>query len=333
MRALITGITGQDGSYLAELLLDKGYEVYGMVRRSASPNYWRIQHLLDDRSIKLVYGDVTDQISIERAIETVKPHEIYNLAAQSFVGVSWEQPEYTFNVNALGLLRILEVVRKRIPYCRVYQASTSEMYGNPLTSPQNEDTPFKPDSPYAISKLAAHHIARNYRESYGMFIACGILFNHESERRGIEFVTRKISYGVAKIVLGKQDYIELGNLDSKRDWGYAPEYVYAMWKMLRQDEPDDFVIATNEAHSVREFVQEAFKVAEQETGKVDAENWQQYIRINPRYLRPVDVFELRGDYSKAKAILKWKPKTTFKKLVKIMVLADLHRLEESENDG
>jgi len=324
MRALITGITGQDGSYLAELLLDKGYEVYGLVRRSASPNFWRIRHLLEDRAITLVWGDMTDASSLERAIETVKPHEVYNLAAQSFVGVSWEQPELTFNINALGLIRLLEAVRKISPYCRVYQASTSEMFGNTTEVPQKETTPFFPASPYAISKLAAHHIVRNYRESYGMFVVSGILFNHESPRRGEEFVTRKIAIAAAEIAQGIRDKLELGNLDAKRDWGYAPEYVDAMHRMLQLDEPDDFVIATNETHTVREFVEQAFK-------EVGIDDWQNHVVVSERFKRPVDVMELRGDYSKAKKVLGWEPKVKFRELVKIMVEAEVKRVAEGRD--
>lgn len=315
--ALITGITGQDGSYLAELLLEKGYQVYGLVRRTSSPNYERIQHLLD--RIILLEGDLTDLASLEVALETAQPDEIYNLAAQSFVGTSWKQPILTGDVTGLGAVRLFEAARRVCPKAKIYQASSSEMFGHACEVPQRETTPFNPQSPYACAKVFAHYMAINYRKSYNMFIACGICFNHESPRRGIEFVTRKISDGVARIKLGLAKELRLGNLDAKRDWGFAGDYVKAMWLMLQQDEPDDFVIATGETHSVREFVELAFAF-------VDLD-WREYVIVDERFYRPVDVPILQGDYSKAKKKLGWEPKTTFKDLVKMMVEYDLTRLK------
>lgn len=317
--ALITGITGQDGSYLAELLLRKGYRVHGVVRRSSSLNTTRIDHLYENahyRNAKfdVDYGDVTDTNSIHKLLEKLKPDEVYHLAAQSHVRVSFEIPEYTLDSVALGTLRILETIRSMNLDCKFYQASSSEMFGASLP-PQNEETPFRPRSPYAIAKVCAHHTAINYREAYGIFACSGILFNHESPRRGENFVTRKITRGIAEILAGRQDKIYLGNLEAKRDWGFAKEYVNAMWLMLQQKKPDDYVIATGEMHSVREFVDLAF-------GLVGL-NWKRYIKTDPRYYRPTEVDALQGDASKAKSILGWQPKVKFEELVRIMLNADL----------
>lgn len=327
-KALITGITGQDGSYLAELLLEKGYEVYGIVRRSSTFITDRIDHIYQDphdsnRRLKLIYGDLTDSSSLNRIMKEVKPDEIYNLGAQSHVRVSFDIPEYTGDAVALGTLRILDAMRDTETKAKFYQASSSEMYGLVQAVPQNEDTPFYPRSPYAVAKLYGHWITKNYRESYDMFACSGILFNHESPRRGETFVTRKITKAVAKIKLGLQDALYLGNLDSKRDWGYAKEYVEAMWLMLQQDKPDDFVIATGETHTVREFVEAAFDYA-----KLDHKK---YVKIDKRYFRPAEVDLLIGDASKAKKKLGWEPKVTFKELVKIMVDADMQDLKDKLN--
>ena len=316
-KALITGITGQDGSYLAELLIKKGYEIYGLERRTSTKNRIHIEHI--EKDINFVSGDLTDQHSLTRAIDQSQPDEVYNLAAQSFVKESWEQPEYTGDVTGLGALRMLEAIRQVNPKIKFYQASSSEMFGMVKTSPQNEETPFYPRSPYGVAKLYAHWITVNYRESHNIFACSGILFNHESERRGLEFVTRKISDGVAKIKLGLQEKLYLGNLDAKRDWGYAPEYVEAIWMMLQHENPEDFVIATGETHSVREFVIEAF-------GIVDLD-WEKYVEIDEKFKRPAEVDLLVGDSSKAKNILNWQSKTTFKELVKIMVETDINRLK------
>lgn len=316
--AFITGITGQDGSYLAELLLEKGYQVYGLVRRTSSPHYERIEHLLD--RIILLEGDLTDLTSLEVALETAQPDEIYNLAAQSFVGTSWKQPILTGDVTGLGAVRVFEAARRVCPKAKIYQASSSEMFGHALEVPQKETTPFNPQSPYACAKVFAHQMAVNYRKSYGMFIACGICFNHESPRRGIEFVTRKITDGAARIKLGLSQELRLGNLDAKRDWGFAGDFVKAMWAMLQQDQPDDFVIATGESHSVREFVELAF-------GYLDLD-WRKYVVVDERFYRPVDVPLLQGDYSKAKRVLGWEPEVSFKELVKMMVEHDLERLKK-----
>lgn len=315
-RALITGITGQDGSYLAELLLEKGYEVTGVVRRSSTPNLWRIQHLLD--RIELRPGDLLDQLSIMKVLTEVRPHELYNLAAMSFVPASWDQPMLTGEFNAQGVTRVLEAIRQVDPGIRLYQASSSEMYGKVREVPQTELTPFYPRSPYGVSKVFAHYITVNYRESYDLFAVSGILFNHESPRRGLEFVTRKVTDGVARIKLGLTDHLALGNLDAQRDWGFAGDYVRAMWLMLQQDEADDYVIATGESHSVRELVEIAF-------GRADLD-WQKYVRLDPRFLRPAEVDHLVGNPSKAKAILGWKPEVDFVALVRMMVDADLQRL-------
>lgn len=315
--ALITGITGQDGSYLAELLLAKGYKVHGLVRRLSTPNFWRVEHILD--RIDIVDGDLTDQSSLMGALKKAEPDEIYNLAAQSFVATSWQQPVVTTEVNALGTLKLLGAARQVAPGARVYQASTSEMYGNATDSIQDEQSNFSPRSPYAIAKLYAHWIAVNYRESFGMFTSCGILFNHESPRRGIEFVSRKITDGVARIKLGLSDELLLGNLQAKRDWGYAGDYVEAMWLMLQQEKPDDYVVSTGITHSVQDFVEAAFKAA-------GIDRWQDHVREDPRYKRPAELHVLQGNSKKAREKLGWKPKMTFDELVRVMVNADLQRL-------
>ncbi|MFA4941340.1 MAG: GDP-mannose 4,6-dehydratase [Patescibacteria group bacterium] len=317
-KALITGITGQDGSYLAELLLSKNYQVFGLERRSSTKNRTNIEKI--EKDINFVSGDLTDQHSLTRAITASEPDEVYNLAAQSFVKESWEQPEYTGNVTGLGALRVLEAIRQVNPKMKYYQASSSEMFGQVQETPQNEKTPFYPRSPYGVAKLYAHWITVNYRESYNIFACSGILFNHESERRGMEFVTRKITDGVARIKLGLQDKLYLGNLDAKRDWGYAPEYVEAMWMMLQQEKPEDFIIATGETHSVKEFVEAAFRA-------VDLD-WKKYVEIDERFKRPAEVYSLIGDASKAREKLGWKPKVNFSELVSIMVEADLKRLKK-----
>jgi GDPmannose 4,6-dehydratase len=317
--ALITGINGMDGSHLADFLLEKGYKVYGVERRSSSKNRINTNHLED--KITFLQGDLLDQNSLLRCLKESNPDEIYNLGAQSFVGESWNTPEHTSEVTALGVLRMLEAIREFNPKIRFYQASSSEMFGRMVENPSKETTPFYPRSPYGVAKLYGHWITKNYRESYDMFACSGILFNHESERRGIEFVTRKITNGVAKIHLGLVDTIALGNLDAERDWGYAPDYVEAMWLMLQQDTPDDYVIATNEKYSIREFLTEAFKV-------VGIEDWSSYVIQDPRYIRPAEVDVLLGDYTKAKQNLGWSPKTNFKDLVRIMVENDVNLLSE-----
>jgi GDPmannose 4,6-dehydratase len=315
-RALITGITGQDGSYLAELLLEKGYEVFGAVRRASTSNFWRIEHLLD--RITLKPADLLDQLSLIRVIADVEPHELYNLAAMSFVPASWDQPMLTGEFNSQGVTRALEAVRQVNPSIRFYQASSSEMFGKVREVPQTELTPFYPRSPYGVSKVFAHYITVNYRESYDLFAVSGILFNHESPRRGLEFVTRKVTDGVARIKLGLADSLSLGNLDARRDWGFAGDYVRAMWLMLQQDRADDYVIATGQMHSVRDLVEVAF-------GHVDLE-WQKYVRLDPKFLRPAEVDQLIGDASKAHKTLGWKPDVAFQRLVQMMVDADLARL-------
>ncbi len=315
-RALITGITGQDGSYLAEFLLEKGYQVFGLTRRTSTPNYARIKDVVDE--ITLIPGDLMDQHSLTYAMKEVKPDEIYNLAAQSFVPTSWNQPVLTGEFTALGVTRVLEAMRIASPKAKFYQASSSEMFGKVRQSPQNEKTPFYPRSPYGVAKVYGHWITVNYRESYSLFAVSGILFNHESPRRGLEFVTRKISHAVARIKLGKQKKLKLGNLKSKRDWGYAPDYVRAMWLMLQQEKPSDFVVGTGETHSVKDFVKEAFKV-------VGVDNWQDYIEVDDKYLRPAEVDFLCADPKRAKKVLDWKPKVSFEELVKIMVEADLEK--------
>jgi len=317
-KALITGITGMDGSHLADLLLEKGYEVYGMERRASTPNRTNTKHL--EGKIKFVEGDLTDQMSIVRCLKIVEPDEIYNLAAQSFVYVSFLTPEQTSDVNGLGVLRMLEAIREYGKPTKFYQASTSEMFGKVQETPQNENTPFYPRSPYGVAKLYGHWITKNYRESYDMFACTGILFNHESERRGVEFVTRKITDGVARIHLGLQDKLILGNLDAKRDWGYSPDYVEAMWLMLQQDTPDDYVISTGETHSIKEFLDCAFK-------HIGITDWDKYVGQDPRYMRPAEVDVLLGDSSKAHTELGWKPKTSFEDLVGKMVKGDIERLK------
>jgi GDPmannose 4,6-dehydratase len=320
-RAIITGITGQDGSYLAELLLDKGYDVTGVVRRSSSQYLWRIEHIVD--RITLRAADLLDQQSLMRIIQDVKPHELYNLAAMSFVPASWDQPLLTGEFNSMGVTRLLEAVRQIDPEIRLYQASSSEMYGRVREVPQTEMTPFYPRSPYGVSKVFGHYITVNYRESYNMFAVSGILFNHESPRRGLEFVTRKVTDGVARIKAGKSDHLALGNLDAKRDWGFAGDYVRAMWLMLQQDEADDFVIATGSTHSVKRLVEVAFAHV--------GLDWQKYVRLDPAFLRPAEVDLLVGDASKAKQILGWEPTVSFEQLIGMMVDADVARYEAGQH--
>jgi GDPmannose 4,6-dehydratase len=315
--ALITGITGQDGSYLAELLLEKGYRVVGMTRRTSTDVHERIQHIFDD--IEFVSGDLLDQTSITSIVERIRPAEVYNLAAQSFVPASWSQPVLTGEFTALGVTRVLEALRAVDPAIKFYQASSSEMFGKVVETPQSESTPFYPRSPYGVAKVYGHWITVNYRESYGMFCVSGILFNHESSRRGKEFVTRKISDGVARIKLGLQKELLLGNLDAKRDWGFAGDYVRAMWLMLQQDTPDDYVIATGRTHTVREFCRIAFEHA-------GLGSYEQYVRSDARFMRPAEVDVLVGDPSKAQRVLRWRPDVTFERLVEMMVEADIDRL-------
>lgn len=322
-KALITGITGQDGSYLTELLLEKGYQVYGVIRRSSTINTHRIDHLYKDphqknNRLHLIYGDLSDSSSLSGILSDVKPDEVYNLAAQSHVRVSFDMPEYTADITGTGTVRILEAIRKLGLKSKFYQASSSEMFGKVLDIPQTENTPFYPRSPYGVAKVYSYWITKNYRESYDMFACNGILFNHESPRRGETFVTRKITMAVARIKAGQQDKLYLGNLNSKRDWGYAKDYVEAMWAMLQCDKPDDYVIATNETHSIKEFLDLAF-------GYVGLK-WQDYVEIDKKYYRPAEVDLLIGDYSKAKKELKWQPKTSFKNLVELMVQSDIDNL-------
>jgi GDPmannose 4,6-dehydratase len=319
-RAIITGITGQDGSYLAELLLEQGYEVTGIIRRLSHQNYGRIEHLLD--RVTLRPGDLLDQLSLVRAIEDVQPDEFYNLAAMSFVPASWDQPFLTGEFNAQGVTRVLEAIRMVNPKIKLYQASSSEMFGKVREVPQTEMTPFYPRSPYGVSKVFGHYITVNYRESYQMFACSGILFNHESPRRGLEFVTRKVTDAVARIKLGLTNKLYLGNLDAHRDWGFAGDYVRAMWLMLQQDRPDDYVIATGVSHSVRELIEIAFGHA--------GLDWQKHVRVDSALLRPAEVEHLLGDASKAKAELGWTPEVDFKRLVQMMVDADLDRLAPSK---
>lgn len=319
--ALITGVNGMDGSHLADLLLSKGYKVWGLERRTSQRNRVNTAHLANHANFNFIDGDLTDQNSLLRALQKSDPEEVYNLAAQSFVGVSWDIPESTGDVNALGCLRMLEAIREYNPQIKFYQACTSEMYGKMVENPANENTPFYPRSPYGVAKLYAYWITKNYRESYNMFACSGILFNHESERRGIEFVTRKITDGVARIHLGLADSISLGNLDSKRDWGYAPDYVEGMWKMLQQDQPDDFVLATGDTYSIRQFLDLAFDA-------IEIAEWESYITIDPQYYRPAEVDVLKGDYSKAKQVLGWQPKVKLKEMVTKMVTNDLTLLRE-----
>jgi GDPmannose 4,6-dehydratase len=317
-KALITGITGQDGSYLAELLLAKGYKVYGLVRRTSTPIMVNIEHIIKD--IELISGDITDLSSLIRIVKDVQPDEVYNLAAQSFVGTSWEQPILTGNVTGLAVTNMLEAVRIAKPDARFYQASSSEMYGKVVETPQTEDTPFYPRSPYGVAKLYGHWITKNYRESFNMFACSGILFNHESPRRGVEFVTRKITDAVARIKLGLQTELRLGNLDAQRDWGFAGDYVKAMWLMLQQDTPEDYVISTGETHTVEEFVEIAFSHA--------GLNWRDYVVIDPKFVRPAEVDLLLGDCTKAKEELGWELEVSFEKLVTMMVDSDIELLEK-----
>jgi GDPmannose 4,6-dehydratase len=319
-KALITGITGQDGSYLAEFLLAQGYEVVGMVRRSSTINFHRIAHIQDQ--IKLAQGDLLDQVSMIHVLEEYRPDEVYNLAAQSFVQTSWSQPVFTGEATALGVTRMLDAIRIVDPDIRFYQASSSEMFGKVVSVPQNETTPFYPRSPYGVAKVYGHWITVNYRESYNLHAVSGILFNHESPRRGLEFVTRKISYGVAKIKMGISDELRLGNLDARRDWGFAGDYVRAMWQIVQNDMPQDYVIATGETHSVEEFLALAF-------GYVDLD-WQEFVVQDPRFMRPAEVDLLVGDASKAGKELGWEPKVTFKELVHMMVDADLKLIRDGD---
>ncbi|HNR31064.1 MAG TPA: GDP-mannose 4,6-dehydratase [Candidatus Hydrogenedentes bacterium] len=316
-RALITGVTGQDGSYLAEFLLEQGYDVYGMVRRASTETFERIAHIKD--RIHLIQADLTDQVSCIEAVEQVRPRELYNLAAQSFVPTSWKQPILTGDVTALGVTRLLEALRIVDKSIRFYQASSSEMFGHVRETPQNENTPFYPRSPYGVAKVYGHWITINYRESYDLFAVSGILFNHESPRRGLEFVTRKVTDGVARIKLGLRDELRLGNLDSKRDWGFAGDYVRAMWMMLQQDAPDDFVIASEHSHSVRDMCEVAFSHV--------ALDYEQYVKVDPQFYRPAEVHTLLGDCAKAKAKLGWRPEVSFEQLIRMMVDADLVRVE------
>jgi GDPmannose 4,6-dehydratase len=315
-RAFITGITGQDGSYLTELLLEKGYEVHGLVRRSSTINRGRIDHL-SSPDLHLHYGDLTDGVSLVNLIYEIEPHEVYNLGAQSHVKVSFEMPEYTASTDGIGALRLLEAIRAAEIDCRFYQASTSEMFGA-SAPPQSESTPFHPRSPYGAAKLYAHYVTTNYREAYGVFACSGILFNHESPRRGENFLTRKVTLGVAAIVLGVRDSLELGNLDAVRDWGYAPEYVEGMWRMLQQDEPEDFVLATGQGRTVKQFVQTAFEHA--------GLDWEQYVTYDAQYERPTEVHSLIGDPSKAREVLGWKAETGPDQLARLMVDADIEQV-------
>ncbi|HCL28302.1 MAG TPA: GDP-mannose 4,6-dehydratase [Candidatus Latescibacteria bacterium] len=319
-RALVTGITGQDGSYLAEFLLEKGYEVFGLVRRSSTVNFERIRHIQDD--IRLLSGDLLDQNSLMFAIQEAQPQEVYNLGAQSFVPASWEQPLLTGEITALGVARLLEAIRSTDKTIRFYQASTSELFGKVQESPQSETTPFYPRSPYGVSKVYGHWITINYRESYDLFATNGILFNHESPRRGLEFVTRKITNGVARIKQGRAKELALGNLDARRDWGFAGDFVRAMWLMLQQEGPDDFVIATGVDRTIREFCQVAFSC-------VDLD-WEQYVTVDERFLRPAEVEILRGDPSKAKRVLGWEPEVSFEEMVRLMVERDLELVSRDD---
>lgn len=323
MRALITGITGQDGSYLADLLLSKGYEVCGMVRRSSLENFGRIEHIRD--KITLVQGDLLDSSSLEKILREFRPNEVYNLAAQSFVPTSWEQPILTGEFTALGVTRMLEAIRQVTPETRFYQASSSEMFGKVREVPQKETTPFHPRSPYGVSKVYGHYITINARESYGLFAVSGILFNHESPRRGLEFVTRKVTHAAASIKLGLQKYVELGNLDSRRDWGFSGDYVDAMWRMLQQDNAEDFVIATGKTHEVRDLCKVAF-------GDLGLD-YRDYVRINKNYIRPAEVDLLIGDPSKAKELLNWSPAVSFEELVRMMVRSDYDLLFKTTSAG
>lgn len=329
MRALITGITGQDGSYLAELLLEKGYEVFGLVRRASSIRRSRIDHLTQaagaGRQIQLLYGDMNDGISLNRTVREVQPDEVYNLAGQSHVRVSFEMPEHTANIDGLGTLRLLEALREVKPDAKYYQASSSELFGDAEISPQNEQTPFRPRSPYAVSKLFGYWMTVNYREAYGMFTVNGILFNHESPRRGENFVTRKITLGAARIKLGLESTLTLGNLDARRDWGYAKDYMEAAWLMLQQPRADDYVVATGESHSVRELLDEAF-------GYLDLD-WHAHVDTDAKYLRPSEVNSVVGDAAKARRVLGWRPRTSFRELVRMMVDADLAAVQAEIKSG
>lgn len=313
-RALITGLTGQDGSYLAELLLKKGYRVFGLVRRLSTPNTGRIAHLED--SVELIEGDLTDSGSLLHAIRASAPHEVYNLAAQSFVGTSWKQPILTCDVSGTGAVRLLEALHQLSPDSRFYQASTSEMFGKVAEEPQNERTPFHPRSPYGFAKVMAYHAVVNYRESYGMFAANGVLFNHESPRRGIEFVTRKISHTVAKIAAGQAKELRLGNLEAVRDWGFAGDYVDAMWRVINHKSPEDFVVATGKSHSVAQFCERAF-------ARAGVDDWKKFVKVDPKFVRPAEVRTLRGDATRASKELGWAPKVSFEQLVDMMVDADI----------
>jgi GDPmannose 4,6-dehydratase len=319
MRVLITGITGQDGSYMAEFLLEKGHEVYGLVRRSSLEKYDRIESVVD--RIQFVEGDLTDQGSLDAAMDQIQPHEVYNLAAQSFVPVSWNQPVLTADVTGLGVLRMLEAIRKHCPTAKYLQASSSEMFGKVTERPQTEKTPFHPRSPYGVAKVFAHHITVNYRESYGLFACSSICFNHESPRRGAEFVTRKVTQHAARIKLGLADRLKMGNLDAQRDWGYAGDYISAMWLMLQQPEPDDYVVATGETHSIHELLDVAFSYV--------GLDWKKYVEIDSKLVRPAEVDYLCGDSSKARRVLGWKPKVDFRRLIEMMVEADLSALNSS----
>lgn len=321
-KALITGITGQDGSYLAEFLLSQGYEVYGMVRRTSTVRYERIRHIQDD--ITLVQGDLSDQTSLNRAIADVMPDEVYNLAAQSFVPTSWNQPAFTGDVTAIGVTRMLEAVHTIKPDARFYQASSSEMFGKVREKLQNEDTPFYPRSPYGVAKVYGHWITVNYRESYDLYAVSGILFNHESPRRGLEFVTRKVTYNAAKIKLGMADELRMGNLEAQRDWGYAPDYVQAMWLMLQQDNADDYVVATGKTHTVQRLLEVAFDC-------IDLD-WKNYYVQDPQFMRPAEVDLLIGDPAKAHAKLGWEPEVSFEEMIQIMVEADIERLKKDPDN-
>ena len=320
-KALITGITGQDGAYLSKLLLEKGYKVYGLFRRRVNHNLQNLEYLEVADKIEFVDGDMIDEASLIKAIKDIQPDEVYNLAAQSFVGSSWTQASATIEINAMGTLKLLNAIKSNCPTAKFYQASSSEMFGNNSDNGvQTIDTAFRPRSPYGISKVTAHMLTVNYRESYGLFACCGILFNHESPIRGIEFVTRKITDGVAKIKLGLSDHIELGNLDAERDWGFAGDYVKAMWSMLQRDNPKDYIICTGKSHSLRNFINEAFKA-------VGITDWTKYIKTNPKYMRPAELNKLEGDNSLALQELEWKPKLDFKDLVGLMVKEDIRRIE------
>lgn len=318
--ALVTGINGQDGSYMADFLLDKGYKVYGMERRASVKIRENTKHLEENPNFEFIIGDLSDQNSLLRCLKATKCSEVYNFAAQSFVGESWNTPEQTSDITGLGVLRMLEAIREYGEPVKFYQASSSEMFGRLVENPAKESTPFYPRSPYGVSKLYGHWITKNYRESYGMFNVSGLLFNHESERRGIEFVTRKITNGVARIDRGYDKFIELGNLDAGRDWGYAPDYIEAAWMMLQQDQPDDYVIATGVTKTIRDFLDAAF-------ASVDIMDWEPFVKVNPKFLRPAEVETLRGDATKAKETFGWEPKTPFNVWVERMVMADIKRLE------